>query len=51
MRDDIGGTISTGVDGQKAAVTLGDTDTSLAPYHIDRSKMFVQDRFGKGMQA
>jgi hypothetical protein len=50
-KDDIGGTISTGVDGQKVSVTPGGTDASLAPYHVDRSKMFVQNRFGKGMLA
>jgi hypothetical protein len=48
-RDDIGGTISIGVDGQKVTVTPGGTDAALAPYHIDRSKMFVRDRFGKEM--
>ena len=50
-KDDIGGTVSTGVDGQTAAVTPGGTDAALAPYHVDRSKMFVQNRFGTGMLA
>ena len=50
-RDDIGDTISTGVDGQKVTVTPGGTDAALSPYHVDRSKKFVQDRFGKGMLA
>jgi hypothetical protein len=48
IRADIKGRISTGVDGQKVAVTPGGTDASLAPYHVDRSKMFVRERFGKG---
>jgi hypothetical protein len=28
-------------------VTLGATDASLTPYHVDRGKLFVQERFGK----
>ena len=44
-RDDISGTISIGVDGQKVTVTPGGTDAALAPYHVDRSKMFVQGSF------
>lgn len=48
IRADIKGRISTGVDGQKVAVTPGGTDASLAPYHVDRSKMFVRERLGKG---
>ena len=27
----------------------GCTDAALAPYHVDRSKQFVRERFGKGM--
>jgi hypothetical protein len=46
---DIGSTISTGIDGQKVAVKPGGTDAALLPYHVDRSKMFVRERFGKGM--
>jgi hypothetical protein len=50
-REDIANTIATGLDGQKATVAPGSTDAALAPYHVDRSKMFVRQRFGKGMLA
>jgi hypothetical protein len=50
-RGDIDNTIVTGLDGQKATVAPGSTDAALAPYHVDRSKMFVRQRFGKGMLA
>jgi hypothetical protein len=48
-KDDAGSTIATGVDGQKVTLAAGGTDATLAPYHVDRSKMFVRERFGKGM--
>ena len=48
-RDDRDSTIATGIDGQKVTITPGGTDAALAPYHVDRSKMFVRERFGTGM--
>ena len=41
--------VSTGVDERKVHTMPGGTDASLAPYHVDRSKQFVLERFGKGM--
>jgi hypothetical protein len=33
--------------GNKAEVPRGSSDAALLPYHIDRSKLFVMDRFAK----
>ena len=41
--------VSTGVGDQTVKVDPGNTDAVMAPYHIDRSKCFVRERFGKGM--
>lgn len=41
--------IATGVDDQTVAIRKDGTDAALAPYHVDRSKRFVRERFGKGM--
>jgi hypothetical protein len=45
-RDDSEGMIATGVDGKTVAIPLDWTDAVLAPYHVDRSKLFVRERFG-----
>ncbi|TAF65090.1 MAG: metal-dependent phosphohydrolase [Oscillatoriales cyanobacterium] len=37
---------ATGVGDGKIKLPLGATDASLTPYHVDRSKMFVSERFG-----
>ncbi|MGB5617479.1 MAG: hypothetical protein WBM78_11610 [Desulfobacterales bacterium] len=47
--DDSDSVIASGIDGQKVAIMPGGTDAALLPYHVDRSKMFVRERFGKGM--
>ena len=49
--DDGEGVIATGVDGKAVAVSPGGTDAALAPYHVDRSKMFLRERFGKKLLA
>ncbi len=41
--------ISTGIEDQSVAIRKDGTDAALAPYHVDRSKLFVRERFGKGM--
>ena len=45
-RNDKDGTIATGVDGKTVEVSLEWTDAVVTPYHVDRSKLFVRERFG-----
>jgi hypothetical protein len=45
-RDDKDGMIATGVDGKMVEVSLEWTDAVVTPYHVDRSKLFVRERFG-----
>lgn len=40
------GLYATGVSDLKVALPPGATDASLTPYHVDRGKMFVSERFG-----
>jgi hypothetical protein len=37
---------ATGVDGKMIALPSGATDASLTPYHVDRGKLFIEERFG-----
>jgi hypothetical protein len=46
-RDDADNVFATGVDGETVAIPPGSTDAALTPYHLDRSKAFVRERFGK----
>jgi hypothetical protein len=48
-RLDSDGTVATGIGDETVQVAIGSTDAVMAPYHIDRSKLFVRERFGKGM--
>ena len=41
--------LTTGVGDQTVELPQGSTDAALAPYHVDRSKQFIRERFGKGM--
>ncbi len=45
-RDDQGPMIATGVGGRTEEVSLDWTDAVLAPYHVDRAKLFIRERFG-----
>ena len=45
--DDEGYKLATGIGKKMVALPKGTTDAQLAPYHIDRSKRFVLERFGK----
>jgi hypothetical protein len=36
---------ATGLDGTKVLLPLGCTDASLTPYHVDRGKLFINERF------
>jgi hypothetical protein len=40
------GLFATGVDGQMVKLPPGATDASLTPYHVDRGKLFIEERFG-----
>ena len=42
-------TIATGIGNNRVTLKSGSTDAALGPYHVDRSKQFVRDRFGNGM--
>jgi hypothetical protein len=37
---------ATGVNGETVKLETGGSDCSMAPYHVDRSKLFVRERFG-----
>ncbi len=47
--DDDGYLLATGNGREKIRLPQGSTDAFLAPHHIDRSKQFVRERFGKKM--
>jgi hypothetical protein len=40
------GLYATGVDGTMVSLPAGCTDASLTPYHVDRGKLFINERFG-----
>ena len=40
------GLYATGIDDMKVALPKGATDASLTPYHVDRGKLFIEERFG-----
>ncbi len=40
------GLYATGIDDLKVALPKGATDASLTPYHVDRGKLFIKERFG-----
>ena len=37
---------ATGINGEMIKLSPGSSDASLAPYHVDRGKQFIQERFG-----
>jgi hypothetical protein len=45
-RGDQKGIYAIGVDDDTVELPPGGTDAALTPYHVDRSKLFVQERFG-----
>src|SRR4051812_33954703 len=45
-RDDRNGVYTTGVDDQTVRLPPGASDAALTPYHVDRGKRFVRERFG-----
>ncbi len=46
---DKNGTIASGVGEATLEIPPGASDAVLSPYHVDRSKLFVRERFGKGL--
>lgn len=38
--------VTTGLYGQMITLPSGATDAALAPYHVDRGKLFIRERFG-----
>lgn len=45
-RDDRGGYYATGVNDKMVEMPTTGTDAALASYHVDRSKLFIHERFG-----
>jgi hypothetical protein len=48
-RRDAGALVSTGVGEETVEIPKHGTDAALTPYHVDRSKQFVYERFGAGL--
>jgi len=46
-REDRNGVYTTGIDSQTVQVPPGASDAALTPYHVDRGKRFVRERFGE----
>lgn len=45
-RGDGDGVYSTGIDDETITTPRGATDAFMTPYHVDRGKRFIQERFG-----
>jgi hypothetical protein len=45
-RADGNGRYATGVNGELVAIPANNTDASLTKFHVDRSKLFIYERFG-----
>jgi len=45
-RNDGDGMFATGVGEETVTLSLRGTDVALTPYHVDRGKLFVRERFG-----
>lgn len=43
---DAEGLYATGIDGKLVHLPPGSSDASLTPYHVDRGKLFINERFG-----
>ncbi len=40
---------ATGIGDERVYISPEGTDVALTPYHVDRSKLFVKERFGSGL--
>ncbi len=47
-RADGNGRYATGIGNETVTIPDGGTDVAMTPYHVDRSKLFVRERFGGG---
>lgn len=45
LRDDRDGRFATGVNGETIELPAGASDAALTPYHVDRGKLYIQERF------
>jgi len=45
-RDDRDGQYTTGIKNEMITLPKGATDASMSPYHVDRGKLFIRERFG-----
>ena len=45
------GVFATGIGDETVALDAGGTDALLTPYHVDRSKQFVYERFGGSLMS
>jgi len=45
-RDDREGFYTTGIGNEMVTLPEGATDASMSPYHVDRGKLFIRERFG-----
>ena len=45
-REDKQGYYATGTNGKMVHLNSGASDASLTPYHVDRAKLFIDERFG-----
>src|SRR5262245_21847253 len=50
-RCDAAGVVATGIEDETTTIDPGGTDAALTPYHVDRSKQFVCERFGGDLLA
>ena len=48
-RNDLNDTFATGVGNEAVFISPEGTDVALTPYHVDRSKLFVRERFETGL--
>lgn len=46
-RDDTISEFATGLNGNRITLPDGATDAALTPYHVDRGKLFIEERFGQ----
>ncbi|MCL4274603.1 MAG: hypothetical protein KJZ77_12095 [Anaerolineales bacterium] len=50
-RNDVKDVFASGQGSEMIKISPDGTDVSLTPYHVDRSKLFVHERFGNGLLA
>ncbi len=43
------GRYATGIGKETVSIPMGSTDAALTPYHVDRSKLFIYERFGEAL--